>query len=248
MRPYFPIAEAISTKSKPALLTPKILLVPYSEHHVLTYHEWMQDPELQTLTASEPLTLPEEYAMQKSWRTDADKLTFIVCAAPSAIDPALSIITAGREDASAFMIGDVNLFLTHSDDEGDGEDHTAVHSVIGEIELMIASKRHRGCGLGKEILNVFMWYILESLDGIKKEYKGGNAVNAKEVHFKYLRVKIDKDNVRSIKLFESVGFTRVTEQPNYFGELELRCVPHENSLEQVRGRLGDAMKRLAFKP
>ncbi|OAP54904.1 hypothetical protein AYL99_10604 [Fonsecaea erecta] len=35
--------------------------------------------EIQEATASEPLTLEEEYAMQRSWRDDGDKLTFIVC-------------------------------------------------------------------------------------------------------------------------------------------------------------------------
>lgn len=34
------------------------------------YHKWMTNPELQQLTASEPLTLDEEYQMQKSWRID----------------------------------------------------------------------------------------------------------------------------------------------------------------------------------
>lgn len=32
----------------------------------------MKDPELQELTASEPLTIDEEYDMQKSWREDGD--------------------------------------------------------------------------------------------------------------------------------------------------------------------------------
>ena len=72
-----------------------MLLVPYSAHHVPKYHEWMKDPvgavssryryeshdqqEIQLATASEPLTLDQEYAMQQSWRADADKLTFIIC-------------------------------------------------------------------------------------------------------------------------------------------------------------------------
>lgn len=32
----------------------------------------MKSPELQQLTASEPLTLDQEYDMQKSWREDDD--------------------------------------------------------------------------------------------------------------------------------------------------------------------------------
>ncbi|XP_032946555.1 alpha/beta-tubulin-N-acetyltransferase 9 isoform X5 [Rhinolophus ferrumequinum] len=54
------------------LLGKKVVLVPYTSLHVPRYHEWMKSEELQRLTASEPLTLEQEYAMQRSWREDAD--------------------------------------------------------------------------------------------------------------------------------------------------------------------------------
>lgn len=61
----------------------KVILVPYQTEHVQVkppnryctilvypfilfqqYHQWMSDPVLRQLTASEPLTLDEEYDMQ----------------------------------------------------------------------------------------------------------------------------------------------------------------------------------------
>ncbi|KJH50102.1 hypothetical protein DICVIV_03739 [Dictyocaulus viviparus] len=56
----------------------KIILVPYEEGHVLKYHKWMDDEETRRLTGSEKLSLAEEYEMQRRWRLDDDKLTFIV--------------------------------------------------------------------------------------------------------------------------------------------------------------------------
>uniref|UniRef100_A0A8C4WVQ9 N-acetyltransferase domain-containing protein n=1 Tax=Eptatretus burgeri TaxID=7764 RepID=A0A8C4WVQ9_EPTBU len=38
------------------------------------YHGWMQDLDLLRLTASEPLSLTEEYKLQQAWCDDEDKL------------------------------------------------------------------------------------------------------------------------------------------------------------------------------
>jgi hypothetical protein len=45
----------------------KVTLCPYRKEHVSTYHEWMKDPYILEMTASEPLSIEEEYEMQQSW-------------------------------------------------------------------------------------------------------------------------------------------------------------------------------------
>ncbi|XP_054702941.1 alpha/beta-tubulin-N-acetyltransferase 9 isoform X3 [Grus americana] len=117
----------------------RVTLVPYTSAHVPRYHEWMQSEELQRLTASEPLSLEQEYEMQRSWRDDTDKCTFIVLDTER---------WSGQAHADEdCMVGDVNLFLT------DTEDPT-----LGEIEIMIAEPSYRGRGFGKEATLMMMSY------------------------------------------------------------------------------------------
>ncbi|OAX83397.1 hypothetical protein ACJ72_02239 [Emergomyces africanus] len=272
---------------KTAISSSRVLLVPYSKHHVPRYHEWMKDPELQQATASERLTLEEEYAMQTSWRTDADKLTFIICLPLHESLSSFSLVTdgvtgvAGTEvkasrqlaefmssttvltdaniDAPAAMLGDVNLFLRlDEDEEGDSNNDLTVTAtggarVIGEMELMIAEKAKQGKSYGRSGLVCFLKYIadheveivgsfLSSLsasfapapgagagagaggdgdgDGDGDGEKGDETLIGKKLA--YLSAKIGADNVRSLALFESLGFTKVSEKPNVFGEVELR--------------------------
>ncbi|KAF1824275.1 uncharacterized protein K489DRAFT_288854, partial [Dissoconium aciculare CBS 342.82] len=248
----------------PALSTSKILLVPYTSSHVPQYHTWMLDPELQSATASEPLSLAEEYAMQKSWRADGDKLTFIVCLPEASSSAAREAVVEGDGEVvvegDVAMIGDINLFLypfETDDDDDDGNDDRDIPAakqqqqqggeeeeeeedlIVGEIELMIARKDLHRRGYGRAALLAFVDYTFAFWQGIGEAYarsthssdhgdqEGGTARSPraplqKKGKLRYLRVKINQMNEGSIRLFESVGFVRVGEEANYFGEVELR--------------------------
>ncbi|XP_043353517.1 N-acetyltransferase 9 isoform X4 [Dermochelys coriacea] len=136
----------------------------------IRYHEWMKSEELQRLTASEPLSLEQEYEMQRSWQEDADKCTFIV------LETERWSGQAGTEEDC--MVGDVNLFLT------DMEDPT-----VGEIEVMIAEPSCRGRGFGKETTLIMMFYGVTKLGITKFEAKVGQENEASICMFKKLNFK-----------------------------------------------------------
>ncbi|WPT12734.1 N-acetyltransferase 9, partial [Picochlorum sp. SENEW3] len=120
-------------------------LVPYRRHFVKRYHEWMGDEELLENTASERLTLDEEYRMQEEWKEDDKKCTFIILDATRGGGQ-------GEEAEQARMVGDVNMFWN------DYEDDSCV-----EIEVMIAEKSCRRKGFAREAVTLMMAYGMSSL-------------------------------------------------------------------------------------
>lgn len=178
------------------LVVGDIVLIPYCHHHVKKYHSWMCDPEIQHLTASEPLTLDEEYEMQKTWFNDPLKLTFILM---DLIKWKKTEVSSSVEDMeqnlnhleASCIIGDVNVFLNDEDD-------------VGEVSIMIAEKNYRRKGHATEILNSIFSYVYYNLN------------------LSYIIAKIGMGNAASLKLFtEKLSFKEVS-RSNIFNEITLK--------------------------
>ena len=137
----------------------KIKLVPYQKKFVEIYNQWMKDPYLLQMTGSEPLSIEEEYDMQRSWQDDSDKCTFIILINneykleinnnhinnhishhSNNTNDKIDLVVSNNDmidEEISLMIGDVNLFLNDRDDKS-----------IAELEIMIANDKYRNYGLG----------------------------------------------------------------------------------------------------
>jgi hypothetical protein len=183
--------------------------------------------------------------MQQSWRQDPDKLTFIICLPLSSSSTTLSLlpnpsqssspnkIQAGEHDSPSKMLGDINLFLSSSEDSSDEDNDVKrkTQTIVGELEIMIAPISHRRNGYGRSALLTFLHYISLHLPEIFSEYTPTNwsgspiptPAHLTEGEKKLeLRVKIGQENEKSLALFESLGFKKTTEEVSYFGEWELK--------------------------
>lgn len=157
--------------------------------------------------------------MQRSWRADYDKLTFIIL---SPCQGHTDVITS-QQDNRTNMIGDVNLFLSPDDDDEQDKTDSDKIRLVGELEIMIARHDQRGKGYAKAALVTFVHYIDANLTTILQEYVDGTAGHrVKRAELAYFRVKISADNERSIGLFRSLSFREMSAEPNYFNEIELR--------------------------
>ncbi|KAG8848955.1 hypothetical protein FRB96_000976 [Tulasnella sp. 330] len=218
-----------------ALIGKSVVLVPYRREHVPTYHQWMSDPELLRLTASEPLTFEEELDMQKKWQEDDDseyviiepkehpiqirpvyhslyknpvELTFIILARSSDEDMAQADV--GNAEISRLpMIGDVNLFFKRvgSNEEESISSQPAYNEV--ECEVMIAEPAYRGKSLGFAALSILLPYATAAPPA-------GLGVLPTS-----LVARIGLENAPSIALFSRLGFVKI-KVVEVFGELEMR--------------------------
>lgn len=138
------------------------------------------------------------------------------------------------------MLGDINLFLRiEEDDDPEEEDLKAEKAaaqdpaprIAGEVELMIAEKKNQGRGFGRAALLTFLRYIAAHEGEIAREFIAsedhppsvrGYLARGGRPRLSRLSVKIGCENGRSLALFESALFQKVSETPSYFGEFELR--------------------------
>ena len=147
--------------------------------------------------------------MQQSWRKDSDKLTFITCT-PQTEE------TWTKVEHIDTIIGDVNLFICINEEE-DGN-----LSLAGEIEVMVAEKHNQRRGLGCASILAFLKYVLSHQQEILQEFFQQPRSLPSDTKLSYFRAKIGESNMRSINLFESLGFAKTDKSPNFFNEWELR--------------------------
>lgn len=127
------------------------------------------------------------------------------------------------------MIGDINFFLSPSDDDDAPDGYC-----VGEVDIMIAGQGDRGKGLGKAAVSTFLHYIWTNRNAILREYQSGETSLPKggeSPRLKVLMAKIKADNVGSIALFKGLGFEQEGDV-NYFGEIKM-VLKSFNSLQEV---------------
>jgi RimJ/RimL family protein N-acetyltransferase len=142
----------------------KVTLVPYRKKFVNVYHNWMKDPYILEMTASEPLEISEEYDMQKSWQEDTNKCTFILLST-TVLTTDIEVANSQTDKEINSMVGDVNLFLNDRDDSGNAE-----------IEVMIAEPAFRRQGCAQEAIELMMAYGVEHLN-LHRFYAKINQIN-----------------------------------------------------------------------
>lgn len=176
----------------------KVLLATYEERFVPTYHRWMEDEELRERTGSERLTLEAEYETRIDWRAHRRQGTFII------LDRA-GFLESGGDEVSLFccvftLFGQLSALL--------GDTNFVQYPDYVEIMVMVAEKRARRRGIGKESVLLMLNHIAQLLDDRR------------------LLANISSNNVESLALFQKLGF-EIVEQNEVFKEVSLELAPEK---------------------
>ena len=181
----------------------------------------MKDPDLLEATGSEPLSYEEEVQMQKSWKDDETKCTFIIHAAgnqhqkhgddnddddddddddKNVNDDDKAVFHV--EDNLSTMIGDVNLFLSEIDDDDDDDNND------NDIQQSMPETPTR-------TPKIRLQAEIDIMIGNKEYHRKGYGYSAtilmllygaKQLNIKRFFCKINEDNISSIRLFQRLGF------------------------------------------
>lgn len=216
------------------------------------YHEWMQDPFLLDATASEPLTMEQEIEMQKEWRDDEKKCTFIILARDLISDkvvvdipPIPAVVHSDEERGDKHqesyqnlieetldaMIGDINLFLSEEDDYN-SDDEENFHK---QQQQLLHPEQ---CTPGEELTQAELDIMIAAKSHRHKNLGVELALmmmhyGASFLKLKRFYVKIKDTNHSSIKLFKEKLAFQECAYAECFGEYEFEC-KCENSEEMVK--------------
>ena len=233
---------------------PHSYLPPSGPEHLPNYHEWMQDPFLLEMTGSEPLTMEEEIQMQKEWRDDEKKCTFIILARDllnhDEVDGngekiEIPLVPSERfendrkeksfpkliEQTLHAMIGDINLFLSEEDDYNSDDEQN-----FQQQQMLQTNKEKVTAELTQAELDIMIAVESHRHKNLGTElalmmmYYGASALLLRRFY-----VKIKDTNHSSIKLFkEKLGFVECA-YAECFGEyeFELKCETSEDMTELI---------------
>lgn len=194
------------------------MLCPYRFEHVEKYHEWMKSPFLLEMTGSEPLSYEEEVKMQKSWRDDEDKCTFIVLG-KECCENSLTLSRSIQEDGNEIsplegnfitktldaMVGDVNLFLSEEEEDDENEDESDGEDTANDVQQTLNENGKEEIKMKQAELDLMVAEELFRGQGIGKEAACMMMIyGAEKLGIRKFTVKIKEENIASRHLFEKV--------------------------------------------
>lgn len=135
--------------------------------------------------------------MQQSWHNDQDKLMFIILSKPSG--PHQELLTGQ-------MIGDVNLYLTKTDQDAQDAPYTRA-----EVEVMIPNTSFQRQGIASRALRLLFLYALKHLSNTPTYNLSPDSFFC----------KIGETNQRSQRLFEKLRF-QVVGRSDVWKEVEMQ--------------------------